>query len=205
MLSKKHSLSATAALLACCIALPLPVSAKITCCDVDGKRTCGDPAPQQCLYKSKTEFKGGVAKEVEAPLTPEQRAARDAAEARKKEEARVVAEQTRRDAALLASYSNEKEIDAARDRAISDIEKNASQASARLETAKKKQVKLNQEKEFYAKKPMPAQLESQIKDNDAELAAQQKILDQKEIDIAALKERYEGDKTRFRTLKNGTR
>lgn len=202
MVLSNKSLFAIIAVFGCCVALP--VSAKITCCDVDGKRTCGDPAPMQCLNKAKTEFnKGGVAKEVEAPLTPEQRAAREAAEARKKEEEKKAAEAARRDAALLASYSTEKEIDAARDRAIGEIEKNATQATARLEAAQKKQAKLNQEKEFYQKKPLPAQLERQIKENDAEIATQEKLLVQKDADVSAINARFDGDKTRFRTLKSG--
>lgn len=180
-----------------------PAVAGVTCCDVDGKRTCGDPAPMQCLNKAKTVFNKGVAKDVEAPLTPEQKAAREAAEVRKKEEEKKAAEQLRRDTALLSSYSSEKEIDAARDRALADIEKNAAQAQARLDAAQKRQAKLNQEKEFYQKKPIPAQLEAQLKDNDSEIASQQKILQQKDIDVAALKERYEADKARYRTLKTG--
>ena len=177
--------------------------AAVTCCDVNGKRTCGDPAPMQCLNKSKTVFDKGAAKEVEAPLTMEQRAARDAAEARKKEEELKAAEQARKDQALLSSYSSEKEIDAARERAMADIEKNASQAQARLETAQKKQAQLNQEKEFYQKKKLPATLEAQIRDNDSELVAQKKLLLQKDVDVAAVKERYDADKVRYRTLKNG--
>ena len=189
------------ALLTFGLALAMPAAARITCCDVDGKRTCGDPAPQQCINRSKTVFsKGGVAKDVEAPLTAEQRAARDAEEARKKEAERQAAEQARKDRALLDSYTTEKEIDAARDRAIADIEKNAEQAKNRLETAQAKQKKFDQEKEFYLKKPMPAHLKKQVEGNEAEIAAQQQALAQKDADIAAIRERYEADKQRFLKL-----
>lgn len=197
-MSSKHTLLSLAGFL-----LVAPALAGVTCCDVDGKRTCGDPAPMQCLNKAKTVFVKGAAKEIEAPLTPEQKAAREAAEARKKEEEKKAAEQLRKDQALLSSYSTEKEIDAARDRALADIEKNAAQAQARLDAAQKKQVKLDQEKEFYQKKPMPAALEAQLRDNASEIASQQKLLQQKEIDVAAIKARYEADKARYRTLKAG--
>lgn len=183
------------------VALALPAAAKITCCDVDGKRTCGDPPPPQCLTKAKTVFdKGGVAREVEPPLTGEQRAARAAEEARKVEESKKAAEQARRDRALLDSYTNEKEIDLARDRALADIEKNAEQAHNRLDAAMKKKNKLEQEKEFYQKKPVPPVLAAQIKDTENEIAAQQKILAQKDIDIAAVRDRYDADKVRYRQL-----
>ncbi|MEW6163640.1 MAG: hypothetical protein AB1642_01115 [Pseudomonadota bacterium] len=176
-------------------------AARVTCCDVDGRRTCGDPAPAQCLNKAKTVFnKGGVAKEVEAPLTAEQRAAREAEAARKAEEEKHAAEQARRDRALLDSYTNPREIDMARDRAIAEIEKNAEQAKNRLEAALKKQQKLEQEKEFYAKKKLPAQLEAQIRDNDGEIAAQRKALEEKDAGIAAVKVRYDADKLRYQQL-----
>ncbi|MDP1653604.1 MAG: hypothetical protein Q8L56_12865 [Rhodocyclaceae bacterium] len=149
--------------------------------------------------------KGGVAKAVEAPLTVEQRAARDAEVARKKEEERKAAEQARKDSALRDSYSNEREIDSARDRAIADIEKNAEQATNRLEAALKRQQTLAQEKEFYKKKPMPAPLQAQMRDNDSEIAAQRKSLEQKDADIAAVKERFAADKKRYVQITSGTK
>jgi chromosome segregation ATPase len=195
------SLKSSALLLFLGLSLSVPAAARIVCCDVDGKRTCGDPPPPQCDNRAKTVFgKGGVAKEVEAPLTAEQRAARDAEEARKKEEERKAAEQARKDRALLDSYTSEKEIDAARDRSIADIEKNAEQAKNRLESAQAKQKKLEQEKEFYQKKPLPAHLKKQIDDNEREIATQQKALAQKDVDIAAVRERYAADKQRYLQL-----
>lgn len=194
-----------AALLVLGMGVAVPVAARITCCDIDGKRTCGDPPPPQCLNKARTVFeKGGVAKAVEAPLTVEQRAARDAEVARKKEEERKAAEQARKDSALRDSYSNEKEVDQARDRAIADIEKNAEQARNRLEAALKRQQKLDQEKEFYKKKPMPAHLQAQIRDNASEIATQQKALELKDADIAAVRERFEADKKRYVQITSGT-
>lgn len=187
-------------ILACGLLVALPAAARITCCEVDGKRFCGDPAPAQCLNKAKKVFERGVAKEVEAPLTAEQRAAREAEDARKKEEEKKAAEQERRDRALLASYSSAKEIDTARNRAIAEIKRNAEQAQNRLDAALKKQKALEQEKEFYKKKPLPAALQSQIRDNESEIAAQQKALAAKDADTAAAKARFDDDKARYLRL-----
>lgn len=177
-----------------------PAAARVTCCEVDGKRSCGDPPPVQCLDKAKTVFNKGVAKEVEAPLTTEQKAARDAEALHKAEEEKKAAERARRDRALLDSYASEKDIDLARDRAIAEIEKNSADAQVRLEAALKKKEVLDQEKEFYQKKKVPAQLESQLKDNESEIAAQQKALQQREVNVAAVKTRFEADKTHYRLL-----
>lgn len=198
--SKLQALLPASAILVGGLLLALPAAARITCCDVGGKRFCGDPAPQQCLNKAKKVFEHGVAKEVEAPLTAEQRAAREAEEARQKEEARMAAEQERRDRALMASYSSVKEIDAARKRAITEIKRNADQAQNRLDAALKKQKKLEQEQEFYKKKPLPAALKAQLQDNEAEIAAQQKALEDKDADIAAINTRFDEDKKRYQRL-----
>jgi signal transduction histidine kinase len=180
-----------------------PATALVTCCDVSNQRVCGDPPPPQCLNKPKTVFKKGVAHEVEAPLTAEQRAAREVAEARKAEEVKQAAEQARRDRALMDSYTGEQDIDLARGRALADIEKNSSQASARLEAAQKRQKKLELDKEFYQKKPLPAQLQAQIRDNENEIATQQKALRDKDEYTAAIKARFEADKARYRQIARG--
>lgn len=189
------------ALLLCGAGLALAANAKITCCEAGGKRHCGDPMPAQCLDKTKRVFdKGGVAHLEEAPLTREQREERAAEDQRKKEEERKRIEQERKDRALLASYTSAKEIDKALNRAIADIEKNAEQAQGRLDAALKKRTKLEQEKEFYKKKPMPAALKTQIADNESEIEAQQKALQQKDVDIAAVKSRFDADKARYQQL-----
>jgi signal transduction histidine kinase len=181
----------------------IAAAAKITCCDVNNQRVCGDPPPSQCLHKSKTVFKKGVAHEVEAPLTVEQKAAREAAAVRKLEEEKLADEQARRDRALMESYTSEKDIDLARDRALADIEKNASQATARLESALKRQKKLELDKEFYQKKPLPVQLQAQIRDNNSEIAMQEKALREKDESSAAIRTRFDADKARYRQISRG--
>lgn len=180
--------------------LAAPAAALITCCDVDGKRICGDPPPPQCLDRARTVFNKGVAQKVEAPPTAEHKAARAAAAAQKAVEEKQAIEQARRDLALMGSYSSEKEIDLARDRALAEIEKNAAQASARLETALKRQKKLEQDQAFYQNKPLPAQLQAQIRDNASEIATQQKALQEKDANTAAVKARFEADKSRYRQI-----
>lgn len=177
-----------------------PAEVRVVCCEVDGKQTCGDPAPPQCLTRAKTIIRKGVAKKEDAPLTAEQIAAREFAAARKKEEERKAAEQARKDRALLDSYSSARDIDAARDRFTADIEKNAEQAKNRLETALAKKEKLDAEKEFYLNQPMPAPLKKQIDDNAADILAQRKVLGQKDAELTTARQRFDADKQRFLLL-----
>lgn len=183
------------------IAADPPAELRVVCCDVDGKQTCGDPAPPQCLTRAKTVIrKGGLTKREEAPLTAEQIAAREFELLRKREEERKAAEQARKDRALLESYTSAKDIDAARDRFVADIEKNADQARNRLEAALAKKQKLDAEKEFFLSQPTPAPLKKQIEENAEDIVAQRRILGQRDADISAAGQRFAADKQRFLLL-----
>ncbi len=149
--------------------------ARIFCCQDDkGTKVCGDFLPPVCQGRAYEERdgKGFIAKQVEAPLTPEQQARRDAEAAKKAEDAKKAAEERRRNLALLATYSNEKDINAARDRALAEVEKNRKQAQVRLDEANKKKKKIDADREFYKGKPLPEDVKAQIRDNEKEIAAQ---------------------------------
>jgi hypothetical protein len=172
------------------------------CCDdKTGRRICGDTLPEQCEGRAyRLTDEKGVVKHVEAPLTAEQKAQRDADAARKKEEEKQAAEQRRKDMALLNSYTNEKDIDAIRDRAIAEVEKIIKQAQDKIDVAQKRKLTLDKEAEFYLKKPMPDALKSQIRENEAELQGQKKIIDDKRQEIETLKLKFEDEKRRYREL-----
>ena len=68
------------------------------------------------------------------------------------------AEQKRKNAALLNTYSNERDIDEARERALAANEQAIQQVEQRIAEAEKRRKELAAETEFYAKKPMPLQL-----------------------------------------------
>ena len=79
----------------------------VFCCTDNGHQVCGDTLPPQCFNKSYRELspQGTVRRLVEAPLTPEQLARREAEEkVRRAEQARLRAEQ-RRNQSLLETYA----------------------------------------------------------------------------------------------------
>lgn len=200
MSTKRLAMGLSAALLTAAFALP--ATARTFCCtDKSGRKICGDTLPEQCEDRAYKEFgdKGKI-RNVEAPLTPEQKAQREAEEARKKEAERAAAEARRKDQALLNTYASEKEIDLARDRAIADHETIAKQAREKLERATKRRQQFDKELEFYTKKPVPPELKAQIKEADTEIQAQQKILDDKKRDVEETRNKFEEDKKRYREL-----
>jgi hypothetical protein len=177
---------------------------RVYCCDVDGHRLCGDNLPAQCYSRAHQEISSsGAAKSFGPPPTPEQKAQLAAEQRKQKQEAEKAAEQRRRDAALVASYGSEKDIDDKRDRAVAEAQKNLQQAQDRYAAAAKRKQQLDNEAEFYLKRPMPAQLKAQVKENQTELAAQQKAVDDRKQDIEDIRARYAAEKQRYIMLTRG--
>lgn len=203
-MSNNRNLTRLCAALAIGLGLSLPVAARTYCCtDKSGQRVCGDTLPEQCEDRAYKEFDKTGVRNVEAPLTAEQRAQRDAAAARKKEEDRALAEQQRKDRALLNTYASEKDIDVLRDRAIADLESSGKQTQDKYDAAVKRRQQLQKELEFYAKKPVPPSLQSQVKDNDIEIEAQKKAIEDRKKDVEATRLRFEDDRKRYHQLTQG--
>ncbi|MDD5250584.1 MAG: hypothetical protein PHY45_16530 [Rhodocyclaceae bacterium] len=203
-MSNKRNLAPLCAALALGAALALPAAAKTYCCtDKSGHRICADTFPEQCEDRAYKEFGAKGVRNVEAPLTAEQKAQREAEAARQKDEERSVAEQRRKDRALLNTYASEKDIDVLRDRAIADLESAGRQTQEKYDAAIARKQQLAKELEFYTKKPVPPSLKAQIKDNEVEIEAQKKAIDDRKKDVAATRLRFEEDRKRYRELTRG--
>lgn len=196
----------SALMLLSAVMFPAPAAAQgratFCCIDDGGKQVCSDVLPQQCYGRAYRELnaQGVTKRRVDAPLTAEQRAIKEA-EAKKAREAEVRRlEQDRRNRALLATYPTEEDIDFARDRAVADVEKAIKTLQeSQVELAKRKQ-QLDTEAEFYKKKPMPPQLKAQMRDNETEMKAQQAAIEGRQKEIETVKARYDEEKSRYREL-----
>jgi len=176
-----------------------PSRGSVFCCMDNGHQVCGDVLPMQCFGKSYREMspQGTVRRVVEAPLTPEQLARRDAEErARRTELARQRAE-LRRNQSLLETYSSVADIEARRDRAVEGVDQDLKRAEARHTQLQKKRESLSREAEFYQKRPMPIPLAAALRESDSELAAQASVIEAKKREIDAIRSRYEQDRLRY--------
>ncbi len=186
--------------------LPVPATAqgrKTYCCiDEGGRQACSDVLPKQCYGRAYREInaQGVTIKRIDAPLTAEQRAAREADARKAREEEARRLEQDRKNRALLATYTSEQDIDVARDRAVADIQKSIKATQEKQAELAKQKQKLDAEAEFYKKSPMPPPLQAQIRDNDIEMKAHQAAIDDRHKEIEAVKARYENEKLRYREL-----
>lgn len=190
------------------VMFPAPAAAQgrttFCCIDDGGKQVCSDVLPQQCYGRAYRELnaQGVTKRRVDAPLTAEQRAQKEAEAKKAKEDEIRRLEQDRRNRALLATYPTEQDIDSARERALADVEKAIKTLQeSQVELAKRKQ-QLDTEAEFYKKKPMPPQLKAQMRDNDTEMRSLQAAIEGRQKEIGTIKARYDEEKSRYRELTN---
>ncbi len=182
-----------------------PASAQqrlIKCKDSAGKTYYTQTPPPECLGKAMDELstQGTVVRKREAVLTPEQIAAREADEKRKKEEEALAREEKRKNQALLTTYSNEKDIEDSRQRALKQAEQATKEIEKRIAEADKRAKTLAAEKEFYVKKPMPKKLQDDIKNNEIDIKVQQDALAAKKKELGEINAKYDEDKRRYLEL-----
>lgn len=173
------------------------------CCnDEQGRQICSDVLPQVCWGKAYREVNGRglTVRRIDAPLTPEQRAARDAEARRKREQERLSAEERRRNQALLDAYSSEKDIDAVRDRTLNEIEKSLQRASDRHAEALARHKELTQELQFYTRKAPPKSLLESLDENESELRAHASVIESKQKELDAVRTKYDEEKRRYGDL-----
>ncbi|MCE2970612.1 MAG: hypothetical protein LW847_10425 [Burkholderiales bacterium] len=194
-----------AACLAALLAATLPALAQrsiFVCTDAAGKRITADRPPPECAGREIRELNadGSLRRVIEPPPTPEQRAARAAEETRQKEAAERQREQTRRDLALLATYSSVAQIEAARARALAGRQATIDRAQVRKQQLEAQRKKLDQEAEFYPKRDLPEKLKRAYADNDMLSQAEDRIIADTRADMQRIGEGFDADARRFREM-----
>src|SRR4030067_118451 len=119
------------------IAFSFPVAAKMyKWVDDKGTTHYGETIPPEYADKDRSELdKSGRVIEKKEVLTPEERRASEQAGIKKRADEEAALEQKRRDKALVNTYSNEKEIDLARNRNLKQVEARIGSISSQLKMA----------------------------------------------------------------------
>jgi len=172
------------------------------CLDAAGKQVCGDILPQACYGKAYREVgaSGRTTRTVEAPLSAEQRTQRAAQEAQRQADEAVLREQQRQDQALLNTYGSEKDIEMMRARALDEVQKSILAAQAKVVELRARRKKFENEAEFYKKKPLPPEVQKGLRDTDAEIKAQELLVEAKQRESEAIRVKYDDDKRRYLNL-----
>lgn len=189
------------ALLALLIATSAQAAGEFYCCQDPGtgRRVCGDTLPRVCRGEAYRILDGGgnLVKEVGPPLTAEEKAEQAVENKRRKQLEEASREQRRRDQALLDTYTTPEDIDLAQKKAEADLNAAILAALARIEEARSKRKKYENEAEFYAKKTLPPELSKELRALEHEIRLQQELVDIKRRDFEAIKAKYDADRKRY--------
>jgi hypothetical protein len=187
-------------------ALAQPTQTSYRCVGTDGKKYYGSTIPPQCIGQPVEQLnnQGMVIKRIDAAASAAEREKKAAEEVERKKREAVSKEEGRRNRALLATYTSEKDIDAARARAlkenqgaVADIEKRIGGLQARLATLKK-------ELDFYAgKNKPPAKLTQDIQSAEFDIKTQEQLMAAKKREVEQINARYDDDKKRYLELTRG--
>lgn len=221
----KHSTLAVALVLAPLAAQAQPSGGSDStyrCVGADGKKYYGSIIPPQCAGRviEQLSNQGIVVRRIDPEGDEKMRLAKEVAAAKKREDDAIAKEASRRNRALLATYTSEKDIDEARGRALADNQKALKEIEQRIAEIKKRQAAFDKEMEFYkegAAKPsaekkakpaapakaeakIPAKLLQDIKNAEVELSAQENLLAAKRKEVDSINAKYDEDKKRFAEL-----
>ena len=175
---------------------------------VDDKGTThyGEVIPPEYANKDRDSLnKAGLLQKRPEKIDPEAIRAKEEAEQKRKVENQALVEQQRRDNALLNTYSNENEIDLARDRSLVLINARIDSNKMLLKSSQSTLDDHNKEVESRSKagKKIPASLTKDVAQTEARVAKYQAELRKSEEDLAAVKTRFDNEKELYRKLKGG--
>jgi len=201
--------TAAALLIAGLVLAPLAAEAQsFRCVGKDGKKYYGQAIPPQCLGLPVEELnsQGMVVKRYDAQASAADRAKKEADEEDRKKRELVAKEEGRRNRALLATYTSDKDIDDARKRALLDNEAAVKDIERRIAGLKTHQAELQKELDFYqGKNKPPAKLNNDIQNMDFDIQTQQGLLASKKKDVDTINARYDDDKKRYVELTKSTK
>ena len=197
-------------LLTALLVFPLVAGAQTyRCVGKDGKKYYGQSVPTQCLGQPVEQLnaQGLVVKRFDAAATAADREKKEAEEAERKKREAISKEEGRRNRALLATYTSEKDIDDARARALKENEAAMKDIERKIATLKTDRSKAAQSlKDLDPKKTTAGeknQAEQRVTSYDFDIKTQQELLAAKQKEVDVINARYDEDKKRYREVTKG--
>jgi hypothetical protein len=188
-------------------ALPLAAQAQsYRCTGKDGKKYYGQAVPPQCLGQPVEQLnaQGLVVKRYDAAASAAEREKKVAEEEERKKREAVSKEEGRRNRALLATYTSEKDIEQARARALKDNEAAVKDIERRIGGLRKRQEEIKKEMDFFqGKNKPPAKLAQDMQSAEFDIKTQQELMATKQREVATINQRYDEDKKRYIDLTKG--
>jgi hypothetical protein len=173
------------------------------CKGTDGKKYYGSTIPDACVGQvlELINKQGLVVKRIDPEGDEKARLAKEEDAQKKRDLDASKQDAMRRNRALLATYSSEKEIEDSRSRDLRNHEKGVQEVQRRIDEIKKRQAQFEKELALYkeaGKGNPPPRLKEEIVNAEIDLKAQEGLLDAKKKEAVGINARYDEDKRRFR-------
>ena len=173
------------------------------CTGTDGKRYYGQAIPSQCVGQPMELLnkQGMVVKKFDPQATAAERAQKDAEEAERKKREAISKEEGRRNRALLATYTSERDIEDARGRALKENEFAVKELEKRIALMQQKRADTQKEIVQAKEKSQPVgTLERAIANIDFDIKTAEDSRAVKAREASAINARYDDDVKRYREL-----
>lgn len=176
--------------------------------DEDGNVHYSDKVPpeQKDLARDELNKEGLVVERVERAMTPEEKAAKKAAEEALREANRAREEQRRKDAVLLESYASEEDIMRTRDQKLQAIERTINITDATVDSQERALADLIKRAGDVerAGQEVSAALRTSIESTQQQIASQKAFKSRKEAERKEIEEQAEYDLKRYRAAMGRT-
>ena len=175
-----------------------------TCIDAKGRKLTADRPIAECTDREQKVLNpsGTVKARVGPSLTADERAALDRKAKKDAEELNRVADERRRDRALLVRYPNKAMHDKERTEALSQIAVVVKAANTRADELASQRVTIDAEMEFYKGDPSkaPAYLRRQLEENIQSQAVQKRFIAEQDAEARRVNLRFDDELARLRQL-----
>jgi len=181
------------------------------CTGNDGKKYYSSTIPMQCAGRVVEQLNahGLVIRRIDPEGEEKEREEKAAAATRDREREAAHREEDRRNRALLATYTSERDIEEARSRALAENQKAVKEVESKIEAIRKRRAGYDKEMEFYQDKKgqstAPAKLIEDIQNSDIDLKAQENLLAAKKKEVLGINTKYDEDRKRYIQLTRGGR
>ena len=194
----------TAAMLAAWL---LPAQAQqgiYTCIDGKGRRITSDRPIAECNDREQKELNpsGTVRRNVGPSLTAQERAAMEERQKKEADERARLADEKRRDRALLTRYQNKAVHDRERADALQQVDEVIATAQKRLVELDRQKVAIDNEFEFYKSNPerVPGSLKRQLTEWEQNVDRQKRFMQDQESEKKRINARFDEELVRLRQL-----
>jgi hypothetical protein len=183
---------------------PAVISGVYTCVDAKGRKLTADRPIAECTDREQKVLNpsGTLKTKLGPTLTAQEKAALEQKERHEVEERNRLADEKRRERALLTRYPSKAVHDQERSEALAQIGVVIRAARTRLDELTKQRAGIDEEMEFYKKDPAkaPAYIRRQLEENVQSQTVQRRFIAEQEAEIRRVNLRFDDELIRLRQL-----